>query len=914
MADDFRINKGKDLPEGSEDEFDPNEMSLDDIDSLLSSGDDSSAFDFDSVPITETSDPGGFEELLSSSGEEFPTAFGDLDPAQDFTDSDLSINLNELDEEVHLDEDFDFELTDPLIDAEIDRLLDIEEEDDSNASTKTTAPSWKDAAATTSTATDIEPESSLENAFSDLGSLDLGDFSQPGEVPSSAFHSDDEPFGTEEHETGLGDLELEDETPISLSDDELQDINVGANLADFDMEEEEAEDTVGPAAPHAIEDEFLSDDEGPISLSDNELGDLLGEAPPIIESHGTVDDAFADIGGDEFPAFDSTSSTLEEPHEEGDIALSIDELDHLLTDEDTASEIDFGPDIIAPEEPQSTAGWADFEPSSEEPTPVIPEDFSFEAPKQDLLSEEDSDEPIALSDDELGDLLSSGSEEPSASLSLNDLEIPEEEMDLAMGELAASDFDFGADLEAPTLSDEEESISLPVNEFGDFAISEDENDPFAPRVLDEVGDEDVIPASDFLTEEGESEEPIALSNDELGDLLSSGEEEAAEVAVEPDFGDLSFSDIDEGQETEHPTKEMDLLSDEEADEPIALSDDELGDLLSSGEEEVAEVGVEPDFGDLSFSDIDEGQETERPMKEMDLLSDEEADEPIALSDNELGDLLSSADETMPSAANEPDFFSEADEPIALSEDELGNLLSEEGKEESASEFMPEEEDEGGPIALPINELDELGMSSEPKTDYDIDWDGPVADLNELSEIEPVAPSDWDLGEEADEPITLSDDELGNLLADEEPVGMEVGELDALLSEPPPASDLDALGATGDEALIADLNFSEKEGHLDSIPTIEALPPDPELLIVLDEFADEGELSPIEEIRQTAAPANEGTPTGADASEVQPSQEEMKRILLYLDELLGNLPDDMIREFSRSDYFELYKKLMKQIGV
>ncbi|EPG76288.1 hypothetical protein LEP1GSC058_1295 [Leptospira fainei serovar Hurstbridge str. BUT 6] len=899
MADDFRISKGKDLPEGSEDEFDPNEMSLDDIDSLLSSGDDPSAFDFDSIPVAEMSDSGNFEELSASSGEEFPDAFGDLEPAQDFTDNDLSINLNELDEEVHLDEDFDFELTDPLIDAEIDRLLDIEEEEDSDTPNETAAPSWKDNSAATSTATDVESEPNTENAFSDLGSLDLGDFSQPGEVPSSAFHSDDEPFETEEHETGFGDLELEEETPISLSDDELQDINISANLADFDMGEEEVEDAVGSAAAHPVEEEFLSDDEGPISLSDSELGDLLGEAPTTIEPRKSVDDAFGDIGGEDFPASGSTPSTLEESNEEeGDIALSIDELDHLLTDEDTTSEIDFGPDIIALEEPEeSTTGWADFEPSSEESTPAIAEDFSFDAPKQDLLSEEDSDEPIALSDDELGDLLSSGSEEPSDTLSLNDLEIPEEaipgtEMDFALDEPGeesteepvASDFDFGADLEAPIISEGEESISLPVSEFSDFTIPEDENDPFAPRALDEEEDIDAIPpGSDFLTEETESEEPIALSDDELGDLLSSGEEEDASV----------------------PSAEPDFLSEEEAEEPIALSDDELGDLLSSGEEETAEVSTDADFGDLSFSDIGDGEET-------DLLSDGAADEPIALSDNELGDLLSSGDETIPVATNEPDFFADADEPIALSEDELGNLLSEEGKGEASSEFLSEEEDE--PIALPVNELDELGVSSEPKTDYDIDWDGPVADLNELAEVEPVAPSDWDLGEEADEPITLSDDELGNLLADEEPSGMESGELDALLSEPPPASDLDALGATGDEALIADLNFSEEASHLDTVPTVEALPPDPELLIVLDEFADEGELSPIEEIRQTAVPTNEGAPASAEGGEVQPSQEEMKRILLYLDELLGNLPDDMIREFSRSDYFELYKKLMKQIGV
>ncbi|TGK18684.1 hypothetical protein EHO61_09440 [Leptospira fluminis] len=856
MADEFRMSEGEDLPKGNGEEFDPNEMSLDDIDSLLST-DDPSAFDFDSIPVTDSSEDDGFERKSDSLGGDDHDSFGDLESNGDFTTDDLSINLNELDEEVHLDEDFDFELTDPLIDAEIDRLLDIDEEEEIGSVPTPTAasPSWK-----SSSSPEETPSEESTEAFSDLGSLDLGDFSQPGEVPASAFHSEEEPFDSEEHETGFSDLDFEDESQISLSDDELQNIDISSNLADFDMSEEEAG---SPQTGESVAaDDFLSDDEGPISLSDNELNHLLEE--------------------------ESAPSSSD---------LSLDELEHLLTDEEKTSEFDFGSDDFKVEEEPATEASADF------------------------LSSDDSEEPIALSDDELGNLLSSGEDEGPEAMSLEDLEIsdelkPEELSDFSFdpdaidlqekSEPAPVDFDFGADLDEPVLSHDpnshEEPISLPISEFADLDSGDlEENDPFAPRTLEEE-EETIPPASDFLSSD-DSEEPIALSDDELGDLLSSG-----------------------GEEAEVATPKEEFLSDADAEEPIALSDEELGDLLSSGEEETSEIKTpETGFDDLAFSDLGPLEGEESSPSKSELFSEEEPEEPIALSDDELGDLLSSGGEGEESSVSgESDFFTDAEEPIALSEDELGNLLSE-GEEESSTDrdFSPEGED--APISIPVDELEELGEPlPEVQSDYEVDWDGPVADLSDLSSEGHAAPSDWDLGEEAEEPITLSDDELGNLLAEEErePAGLGetgVSDLEELLSEPPPASDLDALGGSGEEELIPDFPFPEESVSSSElselVPTIESLPPDPDLLIVLDEFADEDELSPIEEIRQTAEPAAAASASAlTEEGEVQPTQEEMKRILLYLDELLGNLPDDMIREFSRSDYFELYKKLMKQIGV
>ncbi|EMJ97163.1 MULTISPECIES: hypothetical protein [unclassified Leptospira] len=890
MADDFTIDEGEGFPTGNGEDFDPSEMSLDEIDSLLANDSDSSDFNFDSAP-GDSIDSEGFEELLASSGDDYPDDIPNFEPDE----ADFGSDLSQLDESVHLDDDFDFELTDPMIDAEIDRLLDIDDDLNSSPTPSSSAPSWKESAPSVS--------EDHEEAFGDLGSLDLGDFSQPGDIPSSAFHSDDQPFdwaaesSDQDEIVGFSDADLDDETPISLSDEELHNIDIGSNLSDFSMEEEvsASEDS----AAKSYEDELISDDEGPISLSEHELDDIMAEDfSPNLEE----EDGFGDLGGDDIstPSSELTEDIHFEDEEEKDIALSTDELDHLLEGDGDSSE--------SKNSFEELGDFGDLDLGS----------VSDEHTSSALDMEEEADEPIALSDDELGNLLSSGDDDEIENIQLDDLDsvgAPTVESEFGMeegsdpsSELDLSDFNF--DSEPDETKDEfggdDESISLPVSDFENFGMHEEEN-PLdtgldlgdfedSPKSEEKVfeeslgdfttaSDEDILGTSDsmdfastetseqdFFSETEEADEPIALSDDELGNLLSSGTEE----------------------EEEHTGTSLDLSSDMDDNEPIALSDDELGNLLSGEEETVSSL-------------------------------DSEEDEPIALSDDELGDLLSSGEEvsdtdifadappvehedTSPVEFGDFSLDTEADEPIALSEDELGHLLEEEPEVETASTDLMDDSDE--PIALPINELEDIG-TPDVSSNYDIDWDGPVADLNDLGPADEnavAAPSDWDLGEEADEPITLSNDELGNLLSDEAPQEVDSEDLDQLLSSPPEANDLDALGSMEDDIQISGLDFAGNIGA-EIVPTIERLTPEPELIFVLDEYADENELSPLEEIRQAGATSEE-----TESGEAIPTQDEMKRILLYLDELLGNLPDEMIRDFSRSDYFELYKKLMKQIGV
>ncbi|MGE8665159.1 hypothetical protein ACO2KA_14545, partial [Leptospira interrogans] len=332
-----------------------------------------------------------------------------------------------------------------------------------------------------------------------------------------------------------------------------------------------------------------------------------------------------------------------------------------------------------------------------------------------------------------------------------------------------------------------------------------------------------------------------------------------------------------------PTSEI-SLEDEEANEPIALSLDELDHILTDENEEPAATSEESN--DLTEAiDWDSSPTSEVPLE------DEEANEPIALSLDELDHILTDENE----------------EPAAISEESNDLTEAIDWDSPPTSEVPLEDEEANEPIALSLDELDHIltdeneepAAISEESSDL-ADWDSPPTSEISLED------------EEANEPIAFSDEELGNLLASgneesEDKIGSDIPkaeeDLSEILGELPPVSDLDAFDSI-------DEDVSKEEEVSTIVPTLESVK-DQEMIIVLDEYADEEESSPIEELRKT--PDQTEAIVGELSGDV-PSKDEMKRIMTYLDELLGNLPDDLIREFSRSDYFELYKKLMKQIGV
>ncbi|AER03049.1 hypothetical protein LIF_A2263 [Leptospira interrogans serovar Lai str. IPAV] len=975
------------------------ELQFDDIDSILSS-----------EPENLNINPDPLESLVASSGEDYPSSF-----ENDFVfhpeETTGSANFN-------IEDTLDLELTDPLVDAEIDKLLDINditsiseisnlESDDSFFIPGDSAPDDGIDFSELDNSLTEEPDAfSFGEESEDLEGFELSD-------QNEEFSQEDDFLGDEEGPIALSKTELGEIAPAV--EDDLPDFI--STSVDSEIEEENiAESMLGGTSVEAdvLPDTLLDEleEDAPIALSGDELDNILN-ASTADDSDDDLPDFITHVENEDFSlpveqdssllSSDtiSNSSLFEDFEEEEKISLPEHELEEIenpvLSEEDSLSFEDFElptndletseisledeeanePIALSDEELGNLLASENEELTTSEESNDLTEAIDWDSPptSETSLEDEEANEPIALSDEELGNLLASENEEPAV--------ISEESNDLT----EAIDWDSSPTSEV-SLEDEEanEPIALSDKELGNLLASENEELTTSEESndLSEAIDWDSPPTSETSLEDEEANEPIALSDEELGNLLASENEE---LTTSEESNDLAEAiDWDSSPTSEVP------LEDVESNEPIALSDEELGNLLASENEEPAAISEES-------NDLTEAIDWDSPPTSETSLEDEESNEPIALSDEELGNLLASENEELTTSEESNDLAEaidwdssptsevpledeESNEPIALSLDELDHILTDENEEPAAiseesndltetidwdspgSETSLEDEEANEPIALSLDELDHIltdeneepAATSEESNDLTetIDWDSPGSEtsledeeanepialsLDELDHIltdeneEPAAISeesndlaetiDWDSSpaseisledEEANEPIAFSDEELGNLLASgneesEDKIGSDIPkveteeDLSEILGELPPVSDLDAFDSI-------DEDVSKEEEVSTIVPTLESVK-DQEMIIVLDEYADEEESSPIEELRKT--PDQTEAIVGELSGDV-PSKDEMKRIMTYLDELLGNLPDDLIREFSRSDYFELYKKLMKQIGV
>lgn len=449
-----------------------------------------------------------------------------------------------------------------------------------------------------------------------------------------------------------------------------------------------------------------------------------------------------------------------------------------------------------------------------------------------------SDEPISLSMEELDNIMSD--QEPESFTTLEPIEHKEEEASSHIE--SESDFDFDLNLEDEKVSTEE--VLEPISTL-------DDNEP-----QELFGEEDI------------ADEPITLSLDELNAITGESEDVAKEtVKAEEDWDTFSETKTNES---------MDSLS-LDSEIPFEESQEVSADVLS-----LPESDGTVDFEEFSLGDEDLSSEDTHKLESFDDSSigdthtmESTEEESLALSDEELSNILASnedepstesiAEDTGINVTLEDEDFS--NEPITLSSDELNNILGE----------IPEGEDliESGTL------LNEDVLTAQPESD-------------EILE-ESLPSSDFDM------------DEISEL---QEPKQEETTELDG--------------AAVGIEE---EKSHESKNVITDLKPSIQLIQVDESQIIDLDEYAPEGELSPKDELRQNLdtpeVTVDKSSESELKASELEKgkeefgqelSKEELKKVLSYLDNLLGNLPDDLIREFSKSSYFELYKKLMKEIGL
>jgi len=538
-------------------------------------------------------------------------------------------------------------------------------------------------------------------------------------------------------------------------------------------------------------------------------------------------------------------------------------------------------------------------------TPAAPE------AQRAAIHEDDEDGPIALSSEELDGILEMG---PATEEEFHPDFPPDNTAEdavppaIEMSEEPAPVADAGFD-------DDELPIALSDEDLDEILLEEEGSDA-PPAELDatpEMAAPPILPPAPLIEPaDADDEEPIALSDDELDHILADAEAGHAETSApaelpaedeiltldeEPEITMIDDSSaMLEGPETEaddmgaaaqdtSSARSTDFFDSDE-DEPITLSDEELDGILSSAPEEEApqhtqEVALDGDLPNDGIVEVEDDLSTNAAPTAI------EDDEPVALSADELDGILMDAEEAPEGAhgqepladlppdagsADEKGFFdSDEDEPIALSADELDGIAATAVAEEHVpaperlAELPPEDGGEMGeipPLADMPADAEEAPVALMDERYADVDH---MADTG----LEEPAPAHHD---EDDGPIALSADELDGIVADAHEVTPEapmvgLAPMDGSAAEPSLAENTEKPATVFEEDLEA------------------------ATLIHEDETA---------QATAAAAPA--------------PDTEELKSVMTYLDNLLGELPDDVIEKFAQSEYFKLYQKIMDKLGL
>jgi hypothetical protein len=484
---------------------------------------------------------------------------------------------------------------------------------------------------------------------------------------------------------------------------------------------------------------------------------------------------------------------------------------------------------------------------------VEDEDSEEELPELEVDEEDDSAEPY--SGDELERSLSSGGEQPQGQEedSLEDITMDLE--DEPFDDVGAVQEEFSAPQESHGQSG-----------GGDNAQAGGEGQEDSSAVLSTI------------------EQELASIKSELNDLR----EELASLRSHQPQEERSAEREQSAASDDHGEDEDEVgpgFFEEDEDETIALTGDELDNILStaefteetgkpteyeeeleldSGYDQSQEEGT--DWGDLS--DLDEETEDSQPFAEE---SAEQADTSPQSSDEVLGgdELLSDQEDILPMQAE-------------VSEEEQPAATKGESSEESIDwddQFTPESPDE--------IELEELSGDDQPAVRDE------SAEDQESAESEgayPFGGADEDLEALADMDI---DSELAGIdeLSDE-PAGTETDE-----SETAPSTDAEPAGDTGSQ---------EEEEELEPLD-IEVEPASNQ------DWGQEDRGWSKPEQREPAEPQQSA---GSASHESMPEdlRSEIRSVLSYMDQLLESLPEEKIQEFANSEYFDTYRRLFEELGL
>ena len=495
----------------------------------------------------------------------------------------------------------------------------------------------------------------------------------------------------------------------------------------------------------------------------------------------------------------------------------------------------------------------------------------------------------------------------------------------------------------------------------------DDDDFDLDSILDNITDETTGGTVSISDAGGSSKEP-AENTLESGIVDEPKEEVSENTASESETFAEPVEITPESEIIDEPKADAADLTEKEVEETEIPDtfDEEAASFLENDDEKVAEVA-----DSITAPILDEGElETEKPSTQMTAIFSQIVTELSSLK-NEIASLKNEFEtlknekqpENLKLESNDSGnegFFSNSDEDdtIALSKDEMDNILNtadiaqaEKTEEKESEKTEATQENLSEPEELSSEEPE---FKEEPKTtDETENLFGSADDVADISDEDILSDDDFAMEfenaqpENIEEP-TLDDVDYTNISKENDlPEEISVPKNDDILVESSPTDlletkdsenegknssdsfDEDPFELSAVEPSISETLTDEKLDYLSKTPEEAEQNVNPEEVLELPESEETENAKENEAAEEVETEKTEATQENISEPEELSSEEpetkeskdisddlktEIKSVLSYMDQLLENLPENKIAEFAQSEQFDTYKKLFKELGL
>ena len=901
---------------------------------------DSGTSEVDSVKSDLTDDVTGFEEVSFDSNEISSESSEELSIDDFMSDSSESSGGEE---EISLDDFMDGDFTDPnpgatpapspvssMEDGEIslddffddDTTISKEKEDDvANDEALDIDLSFTDEEVPTVEESEIidetpaENENSTENTefsettefddmFSSLGESEAKTTSEETEISMDEFGiSDSAPTesnsGSSSEEIDLSDFGIDSDAEETAVHQDVQAAKKNL-VVDYDLsisdEDETKEMQISSTVPEKSESAVAVPENSSI-VSNSILEQIMSELSGLKNEINNLKTDFETLKNCKVADHTSgiTETEVPEVNEEAAVEIpeTIEETSEAFADipetiEETPEAFAEIPEIIE----ESPEAFADISETIEE-TPEVNEEAAVEIP-----------ESIEESPEALADIPESIEETP-VEITENDTSSPDsmEEIQIPVPEKNedSSNGFFGTD-------DEDETIALSGDELNnimitaDFAETEEtvenneavydadtetesvtepssesektEENPFDFPITDNLATESAGTSDSFELPSEETEETVSEDFSEIDTSFDNLESPEEDIVIDETISEPVLEDISINDSAEEPSTD-DITLPEESE----LNDASIE--IKSGETEPTDenTAIDTTFTDDNpFGAINETA-MNIPVEESDSgLSIEENSENLAEPDfDSLENQEIETEITIPKV----DEISENENPSAPEDDILVESSNDDFMDSVAeSEMVITQSEATEPACEDIDVEENIDVVEEIPDTVDISSEIETTELSaeEVSNVEPFNDSidnfDSMLDSEKDISEQLSDENVDYLKSDENVIESDMENMSSAINE----------SETLSESMISNIDTTME----DPFPPIES---------VIDHD---------ERVEKQEAPSD--TLISIDL------KNDIKSVLLYMDQLLENLPEEKIMEFAKSEQFGTYKRLFNELGL